>query len=157
METVTFYIKSSDNYLFGFNHSNYVVKTEFLKKSSRTLILAICYSNIQSYFKIDLILTMIFNVYFLYRKSWIFWATYKKSPTAWPIICRVAVYWLPDNMALKIVISTGNFRIRWNVLSLSFSERESGKMVSWLSDFYHNYFISNDCIQHSGKISICNT
>ena len=24
-------------------------------------------------------------------------------------------------------------------------------MVS--SDFYHNYLISNDCIQHSGKIS----
>ena len=32
------------------------------------LILAICYSNIQSYFKIDLILTMLFNVYFLYRR-----------------------------------------------------------------------------------------
>ena len=29
METVTFYIKSSEKYLFGFNHSNYVVKTEF--------------------------------------------------------------------------------------------------------------------------------
>ena len=58
METVTFYIRSSEKYMFGFNHSNYVVETELFKKSSRTLILAICYSNIQSYFKIDLTLTM---------------------------------------------------------------------------------------------------
>ena len=55
--------------MFGFNHSNYVVKTEFSKKSSRMLILAICNSNIQSYFKINVILTMVFNVYFLRRKS----------------------------------------------------------------------------------------
>ena len=60
-------------------------------------------------------------------------------------------------MALVIVISTGDFHIRWNVLSLSFSERESVKWPLGLSDFYHNYLISNDCIQHSGKISICNT
>ena len=60
-------------------------------------------------------------------------------------------------MALKIVISTGNFQIRWNVLSLSFSERESGKWPLGLSDFYHNYLISNDRIKHSGKISICNS
>ena len=60
-------------------------------------------------------------------------------------------------MALIIVISTGNFQICWNVLSLSFSERESGKRPLGLSDFCHNYLISNDCIQHSGKISICNT
>ena len=32
METVTFKIRSSEKYLFGFNHSNYVVKREFLKK-----------------------------------------------------------------------------------------------------------------------------
>ena len=32
METVTFQIKSSEKYLFGFNHSNYVVKTDFFKK-----------------------------------------------------------------------------------------------------------------------------
>ena len=32
METVTFSIGSSEKYLFGFNHSNYVVKTEFFKK-----------------------------------------------------------------------------------------------------------------------------
>ena len=32
METVTFYIRSSEKYLFGFNHSDYVVKTEFFKK-----------------------------------------------------------------------------------------------------------------------------
>ena len=30
-------------------------------------------------------------------------------------------------MALIIVISTGDFQIRWNVLLLSFSESESGK------------------------------
>ena len=60
-------------------------------------------------------------------------------------------------MALIIVISAEDFQIRWNVLSLSFSERESGKWPLGLSDFYHNYLISNDCIQHSGKISIYNT
>ena len=60
-------------------------------------------------------------------------------------------------MALIIVISTGDFHIRWNVLSLSFSERESGKWPLGLSDLYHNYLVSNDCIQHSGKISIWNT
>ena len=35
VETVTFWISSSDKYLFDFNHSNYVVKTEFFKKSSQ--------------------------------------------------------------------------------------------------------------------------
>ena len=45
----------------------------------------------------------------------------------------------------------------WNVLSLSFSEAESGKWPLGLSDFHHNYLISNDCVQHSGKIFICNT
>ena len=54
----------------------------FFKKSSRTLILATCYSSIQSYFKIDLILTVLFNFYFLYRKSWTFWATGKELPKA---------------------------------------------------------------------------
>ena len=49
-------------------------------------------------------------------------------------------------MALLIVISTRDFQIHWNVLSLSFSERESGKRPLGLSDFYHNYLISNDCI-----------
>ena len=33
------------------------------------LILATCYSSIQSYFKIDLNLTMLFNVYFLCREN----------------------------------------------------------------------------------------
>ena len=42
-------------------------------------------------------------------------------------------------MDLIIVISTGDFQIHWNVLSLSFSERESGKLSLGLSDFYHNY------------------
>ena len=49
-------------------------------------------------------------------------------------------------MAFIIVISTGDFLIRWNVLSLSFSVRESGKWPLGLSDFYLNYFISNDFI-----------
>ena len=53
------------------------------------------------------------------------------------------------NMALIIVIPTEDFQIRWNVLSLSFKERESGKWPLGLSDFYHNYLISNDCIKHS--------
>ena len=60
-------------------------------------------------------------------------------------------------MALIIVISTGDFQIRWIVLSFSFSERESEKWLVGLSDFHHNYLISNDCIQHSGKIFIWNT
>ena len=46
-----------------------LLKQIFLKKSSHMLVLATCYSSIQSYFKIDLILTMLVNVYFLYRKS----------------------------------------------------------------------------------------
>ena len=60
-------------------------------------------------------------------------------------------------MALIMVISIGDFQIRWKVLSLSFSERESGKWPLGLSDFYHSYLISNVCVQHSGKIFICNT
>ena len=59
-------------------------------------------------------------------------------------------------MALMIVMSTEDFQIRWNALSLSFSERERGKWPLGLSDFYRNYFISNDCIQHSGKIPFAN-
>ena len=54
-------------------------------------------------------------------------------------------------MVLIIVISTGDFQIRWNVLSSSFSKRESGKWPLRLSDFYRNYLISNDCIQHSER------
>ena len=60
-------------------------------------------------------------------------------------------------MALIIVISTGDFQIGWNVLSLLFIQRESGKWPLGLNDFYHNCLTSNDCIQHFGKISICNT
>ena len=60
-------------------------------------------------------------------------------------------------MALTIVISTGDFQIRWNVLSLSFNEKESGEWSLGLSDFHRNYVITNDCIQHSGKIFVCNT
>ena len=54
-------------------------------------------------------------------------------------------------MALVIVISARDCQIRWNVLPLSFSERESGKWPLGLSDFHHNYLISNDCIQHYRK------
>ena len=32
METVIFQIRSSEKYLFGFNHSDYAVKTEFFLK-----------------------------------------------------------------------------------------------------------------------------
>ena len=56
------------------------LKQNFIKKSSRTLILATCYSNIQSYFKIDLDLRMLFNVYFPYGKSRAFWVTDKEFP-----------------------------------------------------------------------------
>ena len=36
------------------------LETDFFKKSSRTLILATCYSGIESYFEINYILTMLF-------------------------------------------------------------------------------------------------
>ena len=39
-------------------------------------------------------------------------------------------------MAFIIVISTGDFQIPWNVLSLSLKERESGKWPLGLSAFY---------------------
>ena len=60
-------------------------------------------------------------------------------------------------MALIIVISTVDFQIRWNVLSLSFNEREAGRWPLGLSDLHFKYLISNDCIQHSGKIFIDST
>ena len=64
-------------------------------------------------------------------------------------------------MALIIVISTEDFQIPCNVLSLSFSERESGKWPFGLDDFsLFDYIIILsviDCIQHSGEISICKT
>ena len=41
------------------------LKHIFLKKRSRILVLATFYSSIQSYFEIDLILTMLFHGYFL--------------------------------------------------------------------------------------------
>ena len=34
-------------------------------------------------------------------------------------------------------------------------KEKSGKWPLELNDFFHNFLISNDCIQHSGKISIC--
>ena len=60
-------------------------------------------------------------------------------------------------MALIIVIST-YCQIRRNVLSLSFSERESGKWNLELSDFIIIILsVLIVFIQHSGKISVCNT
>ena len=40
-------------------------------------------------------------------------------------------------MSLMTVISTGDFQMPWNVLSLSISERESGKWPLGLSDLCH--------------------
>ena len=60
-------------------------------------------------------------------------------------------------MAMIIVIPIEDFQMRWNVLSLLLSERESRKWPLGLSDFYHNYLISDDCIRYSGKITICKT
>ena len=59
-------------------------------------------------------------------------------------------------MALIIVISTGDFQIRWNVLSLMFSKIESGKWPLGLRDFHHN--LSVMIVFHTlEKIFICNT
>ena len=41
-------------------------------------------------------------------------------------------------MALFIVMSTGDFQICWNVMSLLSSERESGRRPLGLSDFFIN-------------------
>ena len=60
-------------------------------------------------------------------------------------------------MALIIVTSAGGFQLSWSVLLLSFSEGENGKWHPGLSDFHHNYLLSGDCIQNSGKILICIT
>ena len=59
-------------------------------------------------------------------------------------------------MALIIVISTGVLRIRWNVLSFSFSERENVKWSLGPSDFSFSDRIIilsvTDSIQHFGEI-----
>ena len=64
-------------------------------------------------------------------------------------------------MALIIVISTKDFQIRCNVLSLSFSERETEKYLLRLSDllFFDCIIVLSVilCIQHSREISISNT
>ena len=106
METVTFQRRSSKKYLFGFNYSNYVVKTEFFKKSSGTLILATCYtySTIQSCFKVDLGLTMLFNVYFLYRNHEPFGSLTKNCPKLdkdKSIVSRFSVF-----VVYKLAVST---------------------------------------------------
>ena len=58
-------------------------------------------------------------------------------------------------MAFIIVISTGDFQIRCIVLSLLFTERESGKYALGLSDFsFFDCIIILSVIQHSGEMSI---
>ena len=46
------------------------------------LILTTCYSKMPSYFKINLILTVLLKVRFLFRKSRAFWVTDKELPIA---------------------------------------------------------------------------
>ena len=39
VETVTFQLRSSAKHLFGFNHSNYVIKTDFFSKKEQSYVL----------------------------------------------------------------------------------------------------------------------
>ena len=82
METVTFSIRLQKNACLALIIQIMWLKENFLKKSSRTLILATCYCSIQSYFKIEFDLTTLFNVYFLYGKSRTVWVTDKELPIA---------------------------------------------------------------------------
>ena len=63
-------------------------------------------------------------------------------------------------MPFITVISTGDFQIRFNVLSLSFSAIEDGKYPLGLNDFsLFDYIIILSvilCIPNSGEIFICN-
>ena len=77
-----FKLKVQENTCLAFIIQITWLKQNLLKKSDPTLKVATCYSSIESYFKIDRILTMLFNVYFLYRKSWTFWVTDKELPKA---------------------------------------------------------------------------
>ena len=63
---------------------NSVVKTKFLEKEQWyfNATVGTCYSSIQYYFKIYLIITVSFYVYFPYRKSRTFWVTDKELPIA---------------------------------------------------------------------------
>ena len=54
---------------------------------------------------------------------------------------------MPDNMALIIVISTGDFQMHWNLLSLK--EKVENGLLGYISDSYHNSLMNNNCIQHS--------
>ena len=60
-------------------------------------------------------------------------------------------------MALIIVISTGDFKYVGMYCHCRSVKEKVEKWPLGLSDLYHDYLISNDCIQHSGKISIRNT
>ena len=59
------------------------LKQNFLKKSSCMLILATCLSSKQSYFKIDLDLTMLFNFTFYIENHEPFGVTDKELPKVW--------------------------------------------------------------------------
>ena len=56
-----------------------------------------------------------------------------------------------------IVISTGDFQIRWNDTVIVVQGKRKWKMAYWAKRVLHDYLISNDCIQHSGRIPTCNT
>ena len=61
-------------------------------------------------------------------------------------------------MAVIVVISTGDFQIYIGMYYHCRSVKEKvGNGLLGLVIFYHNYLTSNDCIQHFGKTSICNT
>ena len=65
METVTFLIKIQKNTCLALIIQIMWLKEKFAKRA----VVATCYCSIQSYFKIELDLTKLFNVYFLYGKS----------------------------------------------------------------------------------------
>ena len=68
METVTFKFEVQKNTFSALNHSNYVVKTEFFPKVQSYVNMATCYSSVQSYFKIDLDLT-IYSIFTFYIEN----------------------------------------------------------------------------------------
>ena len=62
---MTFWIRSSEKWQFGFNHWNPVLKTEFFEKDSCLLALTTSTNQMQSFFKTDLSLInyLKFNFY----------------------------------------------------------------------------------------------
>ena len=79
--------------------------------------------------------------------------------TAWPVICRVAWILFTDWRQHCFDNSHINTRCS-NTLECAVNVvqwKRKWRMACWANWFYHNDVISNDCIQHSWKISICNT